>query len=177
MAVSSLATPTPIQRGLTKVASASFSGAASVSIDNCFSATYTHYIVKRNLLGSSALANIAMRLRVSSTDTVTDYRRQILSAGSTVVSGVREVTQTSWAAALGYTEATTFGYSETWISNPFEAVRTTAWNDHGYDQTGSVYVEAQVMAQDGATSFTGLTAIPSSGTITGTISVYGLVKS
>ena len=163
--------------GLVFITSTSFTTQASVSIDNCFSATYTHYIVKRNLLGSVADQDLAVRLRVSSTDASgADYRYQRLYADSTTVGGSRATAQTSVSLALGYSEATTFGYAELWISNPFETVRTTMWSDHSYDQDNSNTLYSRVAAHDLTTSYTGFTVIPSSGTITGSISVWGLVK-
>lgn len=155
----------------------SFTTQSSVSIDGCFSAIYTHYIIKRNLLGSVATAGLNARLRVSSTDdSGANYRDQYLLAGSTSVTGARATGLTSWVDALGYAEATSFGYSETWISNPFDTVRTTAWSDQGYAQTGSLFAESKVYAHDLTTSYDGFTVIPTAGTITGSISVYGLVK-
>lgn len=166
------------KNGLVLITKTSFTAQASVSIDNCFSAAYTHYIVKRNLLGSGAGNAINLRLRVGGADASgANYRRQYLSVDSTTAAGGRITGETSFANALGYTEATTFGYSETWISNPFEAVVTTLWIDAGNSPTGNINQLVQVMAHDLTTSYTGFTAYPAAGTITGSIAVYGLVKS
>lgn len=158
-----------------KTGEVSFTTQSSVSIDNCFSAAYTHYLVVRNLLGSVSEQNIAMRLRASGADdTGTNYRHQSLDAASTSIAGARATGQTGWNYALGYVEASAFGYQQARISNPFEAVRTTAWSDMSYDADGNIILDRFVFAHDLTTSYDGLTVIPNSGTITGRITVYGL---
>ena len=158
-----------------KIATTDFSAVSSVSIENVFSASYQHYLVVRNLLGSVGGASLDVRLRVSGTDSSgADYRRQLVSADSTSVAGVRVTGNTAWVSALGVNEATAIGYDALRISNPFETVRTTAWTDVGYTVTGNITLARQVMAHDLATSYTSLTVLPSSGTITGSITVYGL---
>lgn len=165
------------KNGLVHITTATFTTQASVSIDNCFSATYTHYLVKRNLLGSGAGNRIDMRLRVSGSDASgANYRYQTLEgdAGSTPAARYTGLTA---IPLLGFTEATSFGYSESWISNPFEAVRTTVWCDFPNAQTGNIYFVSMVGAHDLTTSYTGMTVFPVAGTITGSVSVWGLVKS
>lgn len=163
--------------GLVFITKSTFSAQSSVSIDNCFSATYTHYLVKRNLSGSDPDFNIGLRLRVSGVDASgTDYRRQTLNASSTTVQGARLTGQNRWGA-IGPLEATSFGYQETWISNPFETVRTTAWTDASYDTDGNIELQTIVYAHDLTTSYSGFTVLPGAGTITGSVSVWGLVKS
>jgi hypothetical protein len=157
------------------VSKTTFSAVSSVSVDNCFSASYTHYLVTRNLLGSSAGASLNVRLRVSSTDdSGANYRYQHVNASSTVVSGARGTAQTSWLEGLGYTEATAAGYGQLRISNPFEAVRTTAWTDRDNDATANIVLRHLVYAHDTASSYTSLSVIPDVGTITGSITVYGI---
>lgn len=157
------------------ITSASFTTQASVSIDGCFSAGYDHYLVMRNLLGSVANADLDVRLRVSGTDASgADYRWQRVYADSTTVGGSRATGATSAAHALGYTETTSFGFSRTWISNPFAAVRTTFWTDHSYDADANIYLCSRVQEHDLTTSYDGFTVTPSVGTITGSLYVYGL---
>lgn len=160
-----------------KTGEVSFTTQSSVSIDNCFSATYTHYLVVRNLLGSSGDVALGVRLRVSATDASgADYRDQYVNASSTTIAGARATGATSWTAALGYTEATAFGFEQLRVSNPFETVRTTAWCDRSSDADGSIVLDRRVYAHDLTTSYDGITVIPASGTITGSIKVYGLTS-
>lgn len=161
-----------------KTGEVSFTTQSSVSIDNCFSAAYTHYLVVRNLLHSAGDVALNVRLRVASTDASgADYRRQYVEASSTSVTGGRATAQTSWPNGFGYGEATAIGFGILRISNPFDTVRTTAWSDSGNGQSGSIELRRNVYAHDPTTSYDGITVYPTSGTITGSIKVYGLKAS
>lgn len=165
------------KKGLVFITKSTFSGVTAVNVSGCFSATYTHYLIKRNLSGTTGVVSVAMRMRSGSTDdTGTNYRYQYYSASSTSVTGARVTGATLWADAYGYTETTTFGYSETWVSNPFDAARTTAWADSGATQTGNIGLQSYAFAHDLTTSYDGFTvALNGAGTMTGSISVFGLV--
>ena len=157
------------------ITSSTFSADSSVSIDNCFSADYQHYLITRSAL-SSTTTNVAARLRASASDASgTDYRRQLISGRDTSLSAARNTGSTSWSNALGETRTVAQGFVLLWISNPFDTVRTTAWAnlDDEFDGAGLVGLQNQVMSHDLTTSYDGITFIPSSGTLTGTIRVYG----
>lgn len=164
------------KKGLVFISNTSFTTASSVNVDNCFSATYTHYLIKRNLLGSSAGTYVAMRLRVSGSDASgTNYRRQYISPDSTTINANRSTGDTLWFQGAGYVESTTMGFSETWVCNPFEAVCSTAWSDVSLSATSTITAVTNVMAHDLTTSYTGFTLVTGAGTITGSVSVFGLV--
>lgn len=163
-------------KGLVFISKTTFSGASSVNIDNCFSATYKHYLIRRNLSHSVGAVDLQARMRVSSADdTGANYRRQYINAVSTSIGAARETAQTAWNGAFGISESTSIGFAEMWVSNPFDAARTTFWTDFGYTMTGNISLAAEVGAHDLTTSYTGITFYPLSGTITGSISVFGLV--
>jgi hypothetical protein len=157
------------------ITTVSFTAASSVNVDDCFSADFSHYLVTRNLLGSVADERCEVRLRVGGADdSGANYRRQRLLGDGASVSGIRATGETYWAGALGYTNTVDVGFAMLRISNPFEAVRTTAWSDNGYFPTGDLTAIRLVCAHDSATSYTGFSVIPASGTITGEISVWGI---
>jgi hypothetical protein len=157
------------------ISKTTFNAVSSVSIDNCFSASYTHYLVTRNFSASATDNTVDVRLRVSGTDdTGTNYRRQYVEAFSTTIGATRSTGQSLWAWGMGDTEATAIGFLQLRISNPFEAVRTTAWVDNVYRATGNIELFRNVYAHDSATSYTGFSVIPAAGTITGSITVYGI---
>ena len=58
------------------------------------------------------------------------------------------------------------------VGTPFASVNTQFLGMRAKDGE----FELKLAAYDGATSFTGFTIIPASGTITGTVSVYGYNK-
>lgn len=166
------------KKGLIFISKTSFSGATSVNVDSVFSASYTHYLIRRNLSGSIATTSVQMRMRVSGADdTGSNYRDQYVTASSTSVSSARTTAVTSWSAGLGDTEATSIGFQDTWVSNPFDAARTTGWTDYSQAATGNIAIVARVWAHDLTTSYTGFTLFVTAGTITGSVSVFGLVKS
>lgn len=169
------------KKGLVFITKSTFSAASTVSVDNCFSATYTHYLIRRNLSGTVAGNRLDIRMRVSGADdTGANYRYQTLEGNGTTVSGARFTAQTA-TPALGFTETTSMGFQEAYVSNPFDAARTTVWLDDPNTQTGSLNCVSIVGEHDLATSYTGFTVViaqslgASIGTITGSISVFGLV--
>lgn len=163
------------QGDLEFITSATGSATSAINVNNCFSAAYDHYLVMRNLLGSAADNKVNIRLRSGSTDeTGANYRHQYIFAASTSISSFRSTGLTSWEEGLGYTETTSIGFAQTWISNPFAAVRTTAWCNVGYQQTSTISALSQVHEHDLTTSYDGFSVIPSAGTLTGTVYVYGL---
>jgi hypothetical protein len=107
-----------------------------------------------------------------------NYRRQRLAASSTSVTGTRNTGVAYWPTTLGSSESTAAGFVDTWISNPFEAARTTAWADYSVYADGNIEARIECQSHDLATSYDGFTIYTDPSTpITGTISVYGLVKS
>jgi hypothetical protein len=161
-----------------KITKTDFTTSSAVNIDNCFSATYRHYLVVRNLLGSVGDQSLNVRLRVGGADdSGTNYRYQRVYVITTSVAADRATGVAQMSEALGKTETAAFGYGMLRISNPFEAVRTTAWTDSSTDADGGPILSRLVHAHDLTTSYTGLTVIPLSGTITGSITVYGLKES
>lgn len=174
-ALGPLAASIPAGGDLQFITSVTGSAASAINIDNCFSASYDHYLILRNLLGSAAGNNIDIRLRSASTDASgANYRWQNVYASSTTVAGSRSTGVTAFGYGFGYTEATSIGTCQTWISNPFAAVRTTLWTNHSSTVTGNIFCQSIVGEHDLTTSYDGLSVIPGSGTITGTIYVYGL---
>jgi len=158
---------------LTKITSSSFSAAASVSVNDCFSATYDHYriIVEAS---ASAAQDIAQRWRVSGADNTSaiyDYGYVYVTgtAGPTRASA-NNATSNTWA----YNGTGEPSYISVDVYYPFLSTRQTGF-------TGlSVSYEADSSANyiggnhNSNSSFTGFTLFPkTSGTITGKVTVYG----
>jgi hypothetical protein len=165
------AAPTP--QGLTLITSDTFTTVSSISINGCFTSTYRSYRILIDHSASSAATN-TFRLRASSTDATTNYQYglQAFAATGQVDSG-NTTTGTDWR--IGTTD-TTNNFLVMDVNKPQLAARTDTlflfsgfvsagatgsgrWLGHGIHTTASAY--------DG---FSYLTA---SGTITGTIRVYG----
>ena len=164
------------------ITSTTFSAASTVSVDNCFSSRYTHYLMLRDVSGTVAQNIIQARMRVGGVDaSAANYRQQSLTGSSTTVSGARATGNTAFNPLLGYVEATSIGLVQAWMSNPFQAVPTTAVVRHTQAATGNIVAEYLLLAHDLSTSYDGISFLvaqgggASTGTITGTIYIYGLV--
>lgn len=159
------------------ITSSTFSAASSVSIDNCFSARYDHYMLTRNCSASSDGFPIAARLRAGGVDSSTGYRYQYQQSDGSTITAVRSTTATEFYGLLGHPQATAFGFVVAFISQPFAAVRTTAWSQTSSDAIGSIVLLRYNYAHDTATSYDGVTLLPSGGTtITGSVAIYGVVN-
>ena len=167
--------------GMVLLNTTSFSGVASQSINDVFSATYTNYkIVVEAENSGTGFVNFNMRMRVSGTDnSSSNYRWQQAYQADTSAAPTYAFESSNGLTTnfLVGAFASTAGRSLTTIemSNPF-ATEYTALTFQGtaYDQSGPRghnYIGAGNLIV--TTSYTGFTIIPSSNNITGSVSVYG----
>jgi hypothetical protein len=155
--------------GMVLLNTTSFSGVASQSINDVFSATYNNYKIVLNM--TSASENIYLKVRVSGTDLTTGYAT------------VRNLTTTSAALASYYNYNDTLinlgvngssgNASSIEIFSPFLAQRTQVFSLTTGDNSTVLYQEIVNASVKNTNSYTGFTIIPASGTITGTVRVYG----
>jgi hypothetical protein len=150
-----------------------FSGASTVSLNDVFSATYKNYLVQFNMSGSTTNTDVAMRLRVSGADnSSTNYTRSTIFQSSATVTGQRLTGQTLWdgiaEVATGVQSA-----SQVTIFNPFATEYTSVLQHEAAVVNGNITQSIRTFGTDVTTSYTGFTIIAGSGTITGTVSVYG----
>jgi hypothetical protein len=166
--------------GLVKLNTTTFSGVSSQSVNNVFSTTYTNYLVIVNLTAPSTNVSVNMRLRVASTDTSTNYGfATFYSYQSISASGFESNLGTAFTSFQRITHGSTTGggSSNTYLFRPFEAVETTGYSiGMDYDVNAGAVFFGKGHRHTGATSFTGFTLIPSTSTITGTVSTYGVSK-
>jgi hypothetical protein len=157
-----------------KTGSATFSAQSSVSINSCFSNTYDTYIVT-GYLSSSVAATISGRMRASGTDTSTNYLYAMNETYfSTSAAGVFNSTATSFLFSGAAGAAHPFvGFNFT-MYKPFIASPTYMHGMATRDLNTLTLVGAQW--QNSSTSFDGFSLFPNTGTITGQLNVYGLVK-
>jgi hypothetical protein len=166
---------TTFTSNLVKINSTSFSAVSSQSINNVFSSTYDKYVVLAYFSQSSNTAEIRSRLRVSGADnTTTNYNASgltLFSSGSSTGN-----------AGEGITYFGQYGISNEcyYIMNftqPFQTANTLVSIDASLYQTGTGRksnrgIYAGTFAA--TTSFDGFTIYPSTGTITGKITVFGI---
>lgn len=156
------------------ITSTTFTSQTSVSIDNCFSATYDDYMIVRSVQGAAGNPAFNVRLRSSGTDSTSGYNTQYIYSSSTSVGSARNTTATSFEWGLGYLEQGQSGLCVTYISNPFGVGYTSLWTDHSYDISGNILYQSLVMGHETAGSYDGFTALTGdASSMTGTIYVYG----
>lgn len=167
--------------GLVLLNTTSFSAVSSVSLPNStFSATYQNYKIHFQLTANSADQNLSMRMRASGADS-TASQYNFASKGSDVAAGAFEFYAnglTTWTLAQTDGANSGSGYFMQWdVINPFDTKKTIIQGfSTGVSNSGSIY-----SLQGGGTyfndlSFDSLTIYPSTGTITGSILVFGYNK-
>jgi hypothetical protein len=168
-----LITPTSADNGTVGASGAvTFSGVASVSLNGVFSSTYDNYKIILDVVSSGSTA-LNTRLRVSGADNSTsNYNVQYAGFSNTTTTAGRIATGTSWNINGGQNVSRCF-YEFT-MTNPFATQLTQSFINMSLDYNGTGIVTGlQSLGFAATTSFTGLTFYPSSGTITGTVRVYG----
>jgi hypothetical protein len=151
-------------------ATVTFSASSAVNVNGVYSATYKNYKVLINISSSSQVI-LSYRLRVSGSDNNTaNYSEQRLIADSTSLLGVRATGQTS--GTIGQMVLSDFSFFDCNFFQPFDTTKT------GLMVTGTTFVGGSYITNlagqfGAATSFDGFSIFPVSGTITGTLSVYG----
>jgi hypothetical protein len=171
------ATPTAVSSGATLISRTSFTTSAAVTIDSLFSDTYEDYIVNMQTIGSANGLALRVQGRYSTT---TD-------TGSTYYTGFCGVTDISSTLQVMRSAAATYWYlgdvatgADFSIGN-FTFYRPTTSGQIQF--TGQIvdrntgYLLSGAALNTVSRAWTGLYIFPSSGTITGQISVYGLAKS
>jgi hypothetical protein len=156
--------------GLVLLNTTSFTAAANVAIDNVFTSSYTNYRMVLNLTAvSDTDININWYGRTSGSDVTTNYNYQRYFFGTS--SG----TQSGSSSILIYTStASTTLQIDAFIGSP-QLAQNTIINTNGmYSKASSGDFINFVLGKHTSTNqFDGIKLFPSSGTITGTIKVYG----
>lgn len=146
------------------------SAVSSVTVSNCFSSTYDHYVVQ--VAGGASSASTEMYMTLNGTSSGY-YYQFVYTAWNTTVSVDASTTGTKWPYA-GSCSANGIEMNATLLSpNLAKVTRISAM------ATGALtsYVGNFVGMLNNTTQYTGFTVAPTSGTLTGgTITVYGYRK-
>lgn len=161
------------------ITSSTFSAVSSVSIDNCFSADYDHYLIKTDISSSANSDDFLLRLRASgSNDSGLNYRRQRIDCNGTTVNSSRSIgtePQFYLGLASGTGGDNQKNFQHMVISNPFQTVRTTAFGIFGWfiDTQGIMRFTQNAFEHDLTNSYDGISIVASTGNITGSAQIYG----
>jgi hypothetical protein len=162
--------------GMVLLNTTSFSGVASQSINDVFSATYDYYKIFISVFGS-ALQTLNVRLRVSGADNSSSiYNRERTEIDSTSVVAARATNQSLWQISeYGATANTTTSIVDMSLAFPFLAQNTVGQSFNTQLRTeDGVRTELMNFNHKSATSFTGYTLLAGAGTISGKVITYGL---
>lgn len=161
--------------GLTLVNTTAVSATATVNIDNCFSSAYDNYRIVFSGNGSSH-NEISARYRTSgSTNSTSNYNWQYTARESTGA-GTNSASNTD-RIFLGLTGATK-GSITIDVLEPFATTYTTCNSINSYMSVGTnngLFISGTQF--NATTSFDGISFYMSTGTITGTIKIYGYKNS
>lgn len=160
-----------IAPGIVLVSQQSFSAASSVSINNCFTSTYnTYLVITQGTHSSTTGAGIKFRYRSSGVDnsTASYFWQYWQGTGSTVNAG-RVNSDTSFEVGL-LAQKDVF---EIMLTNPSEAAIKSLKTSSTYNTSAGIVSISYAGATSISTACDGFTLYPSSGTITGTVKIYG----
>jgi hypothetical protein len=152
----------------------SFSAASSVSLNDVFSSTYTNYKVLISIDSSSADVEMYYRMRLSGTDASgANYFGSGYQSVYTGSVGQDFSDNGTTAGTLG--EVSTQGsFMDITFVNPNQALRTQFFsNCHACTAVKEIFAGGM---HGVTTAYNSLTFYPVSGTITGSVSVYGINK-
>jgi hypothetical protein len=161
--------------GLVLLNTTSFSGVASQSINNVFSATYDNYkIILSNCSMSTAAGALRMRLRVGGSDnsTASSYVRRGYNSSSASLTNTIQSESFFGLVVTPSLTANNVSHSIIELFTPFTTVQTGfTYNSHSRNDevfSGGGGYHNQTVSYDGFTIFTS-----NSNNFAGTISVYG----
>ena len=167
----SWATPATAASGLTLINVQTFSASSGINVDNVFTSTYTNYrLVLSNVTSSGPY--ISYRERASSTNNATNYKKGQY---------YRSYTSGTAGTNSGGTEGNLFDLN-TDATNTLGATlelqcpATTAYTGFQWSASSSDQTHIGNGIHANAAAYDGFTLFPYSGTMTGTVSIYGYQK-
>jgi len=148
-----------------------FTGVTALSLNGIFSATYLNYLALIVVTPTASSQYMRSRLRLSGVDaTGANYDMQQVEFFSGTTSANILTNQTSWRTCFLATDG------DTCITIEFYRPDTSAntlFKTNSAQPTEAIFGGGD---HDLATAYDGLTIYPDTGTITGTITVYGYAK-
>jgi hypothetical protein len=169
-----LSTATVTGAGLDLITTQTLTASSSVSINNCFTSSYNNYLIKWDLTASAGAQEFQARLRSSGTDyTSANYYYQGTYSYGTTTSTSRSVTQTKFRIGSIANVSRNAGDIELYspaLSTDKQFISRCIGNADGTSNLQFDNIAGGIVASQG---YDGITIYPASGTITGTIRIYG----
>jgi len=172
-ASSDLGTKLDTAGGLVKIVDQSFSAVSSVSVNGCFTSAYQNYVVIFNSTISTS-AVLSYRHRASGNDvSATNYKNITNFVTANTATTLSQEQATNSGTSITITPSATTIHGAIHVYRPQEVAVT----QHNFN--GGCWVSNQALQffgggiYDATTQVDGFSFIPASGTITGTLRVYG----
>lgn len=165
----------PAPSGLTFISRTTFSASAAVTVDNLFSDTYENYLIRIQATGSAA-ANLQIQFRYGSTTHTTanyDYAWGGVDATANTFRFIRNYGQSQILLDVMNTSYRSLYDLNICRLNGTDRIQLTG-NTWGQENIQGMAGGAFTAAQQ---AWSGMYLTPSTGTMTGQISVYGMAKS
>lgn len=159
-------------------ATINFASASEVSVNGCFTSEYNSYIINI-VFTAHASSDTLMRMRDSGTNdsTATYLYRLTGSQGAGTLETDIFVSQNEWAiddtSGIG---SPTSGRVKLEMSNPAVAAETLGIGTHATSGTSNISLGQTGFSKDGSETFDGFHIYLASGTMSGTIQIYGLAQ-
>ena len=156
-------------------AETAFSAVASTTADGVFTSAYTNYRIVIRFTTSAA--NLSMQLRAATVNTTANYNFQLIEASSTTVSGAR--TGPTSSATIGDNSNGSFyslavlDLSGVQLAEPTVYNSLCTRNNGAYTATRTINLAGN---QSDSTAFDGINFFVSSGTMSGSYTIYGYSK-
>ena len=162
--------------GLVLLNTTSFSGVSSQSLSaNTFTSTYENYKLIFTFTALSASnQTITMKLRASGTDSSTGYYFERVRNENGSITGTRFSNNDTFFVGSYDSTSPSRNYKEVNLYSPQLAV-LTSYNSTGNYVSADASLKTETMGgyHSSATAYDSISIIPSSGTMTGTVRVYG----
>jgi hypothetical protein len=157
-------------QGLVHINTTTFSAVSSVSLNDVFTSDYENYLATLTVLGNATVA-LLCRMRASGTDNSSAvYSAQYNLAEGSSLYASRTTAQTS--GRFGGVSTVDSSY-EMHIYKPQLAAVTNITNFGNFRSGGGISITSETVSVDVSTAYDGMTIFPSSGTITGSLRIYG----
>jgi hypothetical protein len=167
-------TPTA-QPGLVCLKVQAFTAVSAVNVEDVFSALYDNYRIMWTFT-PSATSSVDGRLRVAGADNTTaNYNRQDGGADGSTMSGGKSTSATSFSLLNEFNAGGKVICSIDMFSP--NLAEPTMYTGLATRSTNTIIVKMTAGLFNAATVFTGFSLLVASGTITGTVTVYGYRKS
>ena len=163
--------------GLTLIKTVNYTTASTTSTDfnSQFSSTYKFYLIQIKCVHSAGAVNLNMQLSYGASTKAANYYGAFgdMTTGS-AWSGAATTNGSTCKINYMHTTGNSTSINITGVGNTTEK---PTWTLNGFNSQSSIPNFGGYMIDDTATKYDGFVISPASGTITGTVSLYGLAAS